>query len=136
MKPISETLTGGDRDGRAPPEMIGKSHNLLASGEFAGALDLEEGAFAPDATAVAAQVAALGDDAVAGDEEIEAVGGVGAGDGADGRGGADTSGNLLVAGGAAKGNENQLAPYAFLKFGAAKLEGDGKFAEGAVEVVV
>ncbi len=107
---------------------------MPAFGRFARAFEFEKGAFAPHSAAVAAELAVLGDDAVAGDEEGETVGAVRAGDGADGRGCADAAGDFLIAGGAAIRNVNQLPPDAFLKFRAAKLEGDGKLTEASAEV--
>src|SRR5262245_41099180 len=86
----------------------------------AGALEIEQQALAPEAAAVAAERSVLGNHAMARHEEIKAIGGVGAGDGADRGGGLEARGNLFIAGGLRVGDALQFAPDPLLEIGAAQ----------------
>src|SRR5674476_961185 len=77
--PRSSVSRGGDREG--------------SGGD---ALELEQAQLAPQAAAVAAEAATGGDHAVAGDDDGEAVGAVGATDGARRAGRAELAGELRV----------------------------------------
>src|SRR5260370_19262082 len=97
-------------------------------------LQIKQELFAPQPAAVAAEFADLVDDAVARDEDGNAVQAVGPAHGALGGGGAGAAGQLFVGTGLAVGNAAQLGPDALLKRTAGEKKRYAEFFQLAGEV--
>ena len=78
--------------------------------------------FAGEAPAVAGEAAIFGDDAVAGDDDGNGIGGAGAGDGADGFFASDGAGDLAVGARGAPRDAAEFFPDAALKSGGLHVE--------------
>ena len=87
-----------------------------------------------EASAVAAELAAGGDYAVAGDYDRDGVAVIGRANGAEGLGVSDGAGDLGVAAGFAVGDGLQGLPAGLLELGAAEVQGEGEVAEMAAEI--
>lgn len=87
-----------------------------------------------EARAVPAQGAVVGDDAVAGDDDTDGVGGVGLAHGAGGAGWTERTGDVAVAARFAIRDREKRTPNALLVRGAFELEGEVEYAQLACEV--
>src|SRR5262249_25079385 len=77
--------------------------------------EVEQKLLSPQAAAVAAELAAFVDDAVAGDDDGDAVGAVGSADRTLSRGGADRAGDVFVRPRFAVGDSQEFVPQALLE---------------------
>ena len=84
----------------------------------------EQSLLAFEAPTIAAEAAVFADDAVAGNNDGDGIGGAGASHGADGPGIADAASNFGIGARLAAGNAPELFPNAALEGGAANVERD------------
>ena len=78
-------------------------------------LQFQQQSLAPEAAAVAGEIAVLADDAMTGDPNVDSILAVGIGDGSDGGRLADACGEVFVTDRRAVWDASQLPPDSFLK---------------------